>query len=625
MKHSGRITLILLLILTMILSACGNAGRSSTEEEEQSTRSRRESTAEAETEEETKPSRPDILSWQPLWQQHLAAVIREKQELYGKPCFVKDFITRVNGMGLVLATDLDGDRKEELIFVTPKPNDSGYYDYVMEIWKSGLLSAECLYTGPAYRMGADNIGIGIWEDEKGSRYVLYDTAETMNGRYLGRVSGGRFEEVCEFDWSRLSYDRETDRYTYDGKSYRQTELYTVNCYDQSEEETEYQAWRTQIKEGYENALAAVGLAKEGAKIYTPGLTSLPDDQYLRVRVTYVNTDGQITSVWEYDYDSEGREIRSYCNDIMRSEKSFNEAGILTHEVSYNSKGIRTEEDTYDDNGNLLDKKTYTDGRVNWHYEYTYDEKGRMATATMGLGGLKEYEYNDDDVMIEARTVDPSSGEVVNTHTFELDEQGRHAAEYLNTDGMHLKYKTWEYREDGGYIETAWAYQAVDSHADRYYIEGREKPDVVTTYDAAGNVLRIENYTYVDYGSEERCLYSTEESSYDADGHVLSNTKCLYNKGVLSYEERTESSYTEDGQLKHRENYYHCYGYWTNLGEVEREISFTGYEADFNEQGYRVHVVTRKNDDPYGKGEDYQNNEMFILYENAYGDQMGMEP
>ena len=116
MKHSGRITLILLLILTMILSACGNAGRSSTEEEEQSTRSRIESTAEAETEEETKPSRPNILSWQPLWQQHLAAVIREKQETYGKPCFVKDFITRVNGMGLVLATDLDGDRKEELIF-----------------------------------------------------------------------------------------------------------------------------------------------------------------------------------------------------------------------------------------------------------------------------------------------------------------------------------------------------------------------------------------------------------------------------------------------------------------------------------------------------------------------------
>ena len=59
--------------------------------------------------------------------------------------------------------------------------------------------------------------------------------------------------------------------------------------------------------------------------------------------------------------------------------------------------------------------------------------------------------------------------------------------------------------------------------------------------------------------------------------------------------------------------------------MEREISFTSYEADFNEQGYRVHVVTRKNDDPYGKGEDYQNNEMFILYENAYGDQMGMEP
>ena len=38
----------------------------------------------------------------------------------------------------------------------------------------------------------------------------------------------------------------------------------------------------------------------------------------------------------------------------------------------------------------------------------------------------------------------------------------------------------------------------------------------------------------------------------------------------------------------------------------------------------MHVVTWKNDDPYGKGEEYQSDEMYILYENAYGDLMGRD-
>ena len=94
--------------------------------------------------------------------------------------------------------------------------------------------------------------------------------------------------------------------------------------------------------------------------------------------------------------------------------------------------------------------------------------------------------------------------------------------------------------------------------------------------------------------------------------------------MLSYEESTSSEYTESGQLKERLIYYHCYGYWANLGEEEREVWFNNYEADFNELGYRVHVVTWKNDDPYGKGEEYQNDEMFILYENRFGELMGRE-
>ena len=341
----------------------------------------------------------------------------------------------------------------------------------------------------------------------------------------------------------------------------------------------------------------------------------------------LDQEGNVTAVWEYDFDDQGREIRSYRNDVMRTEKKYNSKNNLVYEASYRTNGLLSEESIYDEHGNLLEKITYTnEGRENWHYIYTYDEKGRMATATMGIGGLKEYYYNDDDVMIEARTVDPDTGKIENTHTFVLDDQGRPVVEYLNKDGMQLKFTTWVYADDGTKEETTWKYQAFDKNADRYYIEGNEVPGTVVIYDVAGNIVSTTEYTFLDYGTTDYAVYTTDENTYDENGNVLTNVKITRNKGELSYEEQTENEYTPDGQLKKRVMFYHNYGYWSHLGETEHDLSFTQYESDFNDQGYRVHVKTWKCDDPYTYTIDevYMNDEMFILYENAYGEKMGLE-
>lgn len=575
----------------------------------------------------TEPAKPTILTWQEPWQQNLARVISEKQDKYGKPSFVMDFINRVSGMGIVHAYDLDGDGQEEMIFVYPEMNDSGYYDYKMEIYKGGLLSAECLFEGTPYRMGVDNTGIQLWEGEDGTVYFLYDEKDTMNGRYLGQIENGKFKQVLELDWSQMSYDSDTDLYTYDGRSYHPFDSYAVNCYNTDVNSEEFKNWKSKIKESYQDALAAVGLTKEdGAKVYTPGLSGLADDKYLLVKATYADAEGTIKGVYEYDYDAAGNQVRSYYDDILRTENEYNSEGILTHEVKYRTSGLKNEESIYDDNGNILEKITYNDdGKTeNWHYTYTYDEEGRMKTAYMGLGGIKEYYYNDDGVMIEARTVNENTGEVMNVHEFILDSEGRPVEEYLNSEGRHLKYQTWEYNSDGTRTETLWDYKHYDKDVNWVYLEGNEKPGTVTVYDADDNVLSVTVYAFVDYGSTDQVVTSTEEYTYDGSGNQLTSIKISRTNGQPCYEEKSESEYTSDGKLKKRVMTYHNYGYWTNLGEKEREISYTDYESEFNELGYRVHGYTWKNDDPYAEGETYLNSEIFLLYENAYGDLMGMD-
>ncbi|MBP5224938.1 MAG: RHS repeat protein, partial [Lachnospiraceae bacterium] len=589
--------------------------------------SKTESTAAPETAEETGPARPDLLTWQEPWQQALAGVLNEKLKDLGRPHVVNDSIARIEGTGIVHMQDLDKDGEEELLIVYAEKTAEGYNDYVFEIWKGHGGKAERLFAGLPYRAGVDNQGIALWEDEKGSIFFRYDTKDTMNGKFLGTIEEGAFREAFEIDWSQFSYDTEKSVYLYGGHEYRETGNFMVNCYYPADSPA-YQDWLAELMDSYRGALTSTGLSKEeGAVVYSPGLTSLLDDKYLKIRVTHTNAAGNVTAIWEYEYDEAGRETRTYRNDILRTETLFHSDGTPAREVSYRSNGLKSEESLYDGRGNLLEKITYTDnGRENWHYIYTYDEKGRMATATMGIGGLKEYYYNDDDVLIEAKTVDPDTGAVENTHTFVLDEQGRPVEEYLNSGGRHLKYKTWEYRSDGTHSETLWDYKHYDEHVNWVYLEGNEKPGTVTEFDAEGREILVSVYAFKDFGKTEQVLYTTEETVYDEDGNILTKTVITRNEGVPSYEEKTENEWTADGQLKKRVMTYHNYGYWAHLGETEHELSFTDYESDFNEAGYRVHVKTWKCADPYTNTADdvYMNDEMFILYENAYGDLMGMD-
>ncbi len=632
--------LALFMAAIVLLSACGGAkgesapaaGQEGAATEQGAAAEVTEDAEPVPTEEPTpteEPKRPDLLSWQPAWQQSLATVIRDEQAAYGKPSFTMDNISRAMGLGLVRARDLDGDGQEELVIIREDQTPEGWVTYVMEIWQGAAGGAKCLYTGTPYKMGADNKALELLEGEDGFIYVHYDKEDTMNGRYIGAVRGGAFEEVAAFDWEsgEDGYDYENDAYLVGGKHYAILENYSLYCYNYGQETEDYRVWKNEIRDSYHAALQAVGLTKEdGAATYTPGLSSLLDDEYLRVKVTYVDPQGTVSSVREYDYDDAGRQVRAYTDDVLRTESTYNDAGILTHEVNYRKTGIRSKEEIYDDRGNLLESIEYGDdgNRINWDYVYSYDDQGRMATAYMGIGGRKEYFYNNEGVMIEARTVDENTGEVLNTHTFELDEKGRHLAEYLNRDGMHLKFATWEYRDDGSWSEITWDYKAYDENADSYYLEGAEEVGSVADYDADGNMVKTTVYAFADYGSRERVIYTTEENTYDERGNVLRNVKTTYNKGIASYEEITENEWTDDNQLKKRTLTYHNYGYWDNLGETEREVSYVSYDAEFNEQGYKVHVYTRDCEDPYGTGEPYEDDEIFFLYENAFGDLMGMD-
>ena len=555
-------------------------------------------------------------------QRALAEVLNENLKKYGKPSFTMGNISHVMGAGLVLTYDLDQDGQVELIMVHQEKDENDYFVHEMEIWAYQGLSAKRLYSGSPYRLGADNKGISLLAGEDGAVYIRYDTRETMNGRYLGCIRGGTLtsEEITE-----QGYDSETSVTLLNGRPYTELCSYVVSCYNYEKETDEYNEWKSTIKEIYGKALLDLGLTKEdGTTVYSPGLLSLLDHEYLKLKTTHVDAAGTIESVWDFEYDAKGNETRVYKNDTLYSESVYNDAGILIYDVEYKPSGQKREENIYDDNGNLLESNTYNgeDDKASWTTLYTYDENGWVLTATNGISGLKEYEYNDDGEITQMRTVDERDGSVYNTHVFTFDEQGRHVADYLYKEDMRLLYSTWEYYDDGTWQQTDWSYEYLDENADRVYAEGEETVSLITLYNADGLPLKKEMYAQKDFGVNEPILQSEYEYAYDRNGEILHSVENIYNFGTLTYEIITDCERTPEGKRIKETKTYRTHTY--RELETEHETTYVTYEAEFNEKGYLIHAYLYECDDPFHTDEVYLDREIYYLYANSFGDKMGID-
>lgn len=184
-----------------------------------------------------------------------------------------------------------------------------------------------------------------------------------------------------------------------------------------------------------------------------------------------NEEGVLYQRIEYKYNDKGQQTE-YLYYYLDEDRlghgniyEYNEAGLLVRVLTYYSSSDTakpTTEYSYDENGNLiLTSHTNTEGLNNWRYVYTYDDQGRMKTATtyflqnsdkphVQLGyytyyydesGLLVkkiwtdvtklyfvhndfyYSYNEADLLTEIKEVD-KRGNVDELVTYTYDEQNR---------------------------------------------------------------------------------------------------------------------------------------------------------------------------------------------------------
>ncbi len=625
MHFKRRSILAAALILSVgMLAGCGGSDKKSSSKKDKKDRNDTPVTME-EAKENSKDALENLLEDEPSYKLALAKVMIERINEYGRPCFTGEDIYNVSGAGFFKAIDLDGDEKEELVNIQKIKSDEGYYEWIMSIWTSKGSEAELIYEGNPHLMGVDSVGLSLLKDENGDPCFFYDRDGSMNGKYVGKIKDGEFEKITEVDYSdddSYKYDYEAEKYIINGKSFKGDTTYTAIFYAYGEDKTALNEWEKDILAQYDEALAAFGVAKEGAAVsYTPGMLALSDSDYLRTRVTHVKADDGEVVVYDYDYDELGREIRQYRNNVMIEEHTYNDKGVLVREISYYNNGYVSEDSTYDDDGNLLDKMTYTaKGRENWHYVYTYDDKGRMATANMGIGGLKKYYYNDDDVMIRVDTVDEKTGEIQVYHEFELDDKGRQSKDYLYKDGHKYLFSSWTYDGDNR-TQTDYFYTTYGNDGIELSLDGREVKALETTYDPNDNILLQNEYMITE--DLKSSLTKTTEKEYDKNGNMTKATVKTYTNGNLSYDEETVCVYADsDDQLKKREKHFHYYGNISYLGDEEHDLKYTDFDSRYNDEGYKTYVIINNSENPFKDTSAAKEEEMYLLYQNNKGQIMG---
>ena len=161
MRKTVPLGLTLLLILTLILSSCGNADKASpdpaaTNSGEQHKTAEDSATKEPATKETTagENSAEEVITEETTTEEEttkapenflealfdispekgaLAEVLTKKVDEYGKPWFTNENISKVKGIGLTYIIDLDDDGTDELILVHWEDTEP-YGGYVMEIY-----------------------------------------------------------------------------------------------------------------------------------------------------------------------------------------------------------------------------------------------------------------------------------------------------------------------------------------------------------------------------------------------------------------------------------------------------------------------------------------------------------
>lgn len=272
-------------------------------------------------------------------------------------------------------------------------------------------------------------------------------------------------------------------------------------------------------------------------------TYTEDGKMLSKDTIYAEDNGLPRQQWDYFYDERG--------NLIKIEKQS--AGVYDDKTG---NYISYEEFRYNENDQLVYKASVNvENNLDFYYEYTYDEKGRISTEnyfnTEPNKYLREYTYNEDDIIIkEVENLDNH----ITTTEYTLNEHGDIIKDTKTTDYNDIK-TVIEYEYEYTYDETGkitkkymvWPNQESDTTE---YIYNEQGDVIKETVSSSVNYTKVNEYEYEynDDGEKTKITTKTNEyreskASYEYDSHGSK----IY-EASASTERRYEYTYDELGRV-----------------------------------------------------------------------------
>ena len=327
-----------------------------------------------------------------------------------------------------------------------------------------------------------------------------------------------------------------------------------------------------------------------------------------LRSSSLDEDGSVSSVTEYEMNSDGTEIaNTYDSDGTLSWQSYlDDKGRPERSVFYDETGGTESESVYryDADGFRLQKEVFRAGELSETTAYTFSEDGRLASLSTcdaaGVplsaetydrqGNLSSRSEYEDGVLhsLEKQEYD-EDGNCVKVSVYDGTEtlQSSTESEY-NASGIQTKQIS--YRGDGS-IRSLYEYDPKTGNLTRYcsYSEDGTGFDTRYQYNEAGEVERTSEY------DENGTLQSYSIYKFDEDGNRIQRNEYRADGTQslsISYNaagDMTESRlYTDEGTLSSCTYYEYDGKLLTRITQTDGKGAVTQYtEYEYNAEGTKI--------------------------------------
>ncbi len=235
---------------------------------------------------------------------------------------------------------------------------------------------------------------------------------------------------------------------------------------------------------------------EGTTSINSDSSEVEDGVLLLWKQKVLNSRGNTTITYTYDYDNNGREIKMISESISSNSttiKEYNEHGYLCLEYLTATNGIFVQYKTIetDSEGKILSEKYLSEDKKSIINEvvYVYDESGRLISKA---DKYATYTYTYDDK--GGYTVNNTDNEGKSVSLQKYDSKGN----ILEIDTGYLT-SVYTYEEDN-MIKIVTTADGEDSSTEFIY-NSFNKLEKVVSYDSNNEISQTTYYEYDEHGNE----------------------------------------------------------------------------------------------------------------------------